>query len=66
MSPKIKPHFAKSPYFVDQPGNWHLSQGAPKKLKTELEDYINSLKDVDELDDPGSINGNKIEYPYNR
>jgi hypothetical protein len=64
--PRIRPRFTKSPYFVDEPGNWHLQQGAPKQLKHEFDDYMTSLEETNEGDDPGSINGNKIEYPYNR
>ncbi len=64
--PKMRPNFMKNPYFVDEPGNWHLKKGASNELKAELEDYLYSQEELDELDDPGSINGNKIEYPYNR
>ncbi len=61
--PRIRPDFTKSPYFVDEPGNWHLKPGAPKELQLELENYLHIIEDID---DPGSINGDKIEYPYNR
>ncbi|MFJ5715271.1 hypothetical protein [Neobacillus sp. NPDC093127] len=61
--PRIRPEFTKSPYFVDEPGNWHLKDGAPKELQIELENYLNSLED---LEDPGSLNGVEIDYPYNR
>lgn len=58
--PSLRPDFTKSPYFIDEPGNWHLKPGAPKQLQRELESYLNSLT---EYDDPGSINGNNIDYP---
>lgn len=61
--PRIRPEFTKSPYFVDEPGNWHLKAGAPKELQMELENYLNSLE---ALEDPGSLNGVEIDYPYNR
>ncbi|WHY84234.1 hypothetical protein QNH39_16365 [Neobacillus novalis] len=61
--PRIRPEFTKSPYFVDEPGNWHLKAGAPKELQMELENYLNSLE---VLADPGSMNGVEIDYPYNR
>jgi hypothetical protein len=59
--PRIRPKFTKSPYFVDEPGNWHLKPGAPKELQEELDQYLSSLGDVDE---PGTINGVHIDYPY--
>lgn len=61
--PRIRPSFTKSPYFVDEPGNWYLKDGAPKELQAEFEDYMYSLEEVDDL---GTINGNKINFPYNR
>ncbi|MGG3564481.1 hypothetical protein ABES03_23090 [Neobacillus rhizosphaerae] len=59
--PRIRPEFTKSQFFVDEPGNWHLKPGAPKELKEELENYLSSLEDVDE---PGTVNGIQIDYPY--
>jgi hypothetical protein len=58
--PRIRPDFTKSPYFVDEPGNWHLRQGAPKELQIELENYLQSLEDASQ---PGTIEGNYIEWP---
>lgn len=60
--PRKRPEFTKSPYFVDEPGNWHLKPGAPKDLQEEFNNYMNSLEVNDE---PGTINGVHIEYPYN-
>lgn len=48
----------KSPYFVDEPGNWHLKDGAPKQMQIELENYLQSLEDLNE---EGTINGNQID-----
>lgn len=62
MMPRKRPEFTKSPYFVDEPGNWHLMPGAPKDLQEEFNNYMNSLELNDE---PGTINGVHIEYPYN-
>ncbi|MGZ4159834.1 MAG: hypothetical protein ACXVNF_03410 [Neobacillus sp.] len=59
--PRIRPDFTKSPYFVDEPGNWHLKPGAPEALQIELKNYLNSLEEIDE---PGTINGIRIGYPY--
>lgn len=59
--PTIRPEFTKSPYFVDEPGNWYLKPGAPKELQIEFENYMNSLEEIEEF---GTINGNHIGYPY--
>ncbi|MGJ7909628.1 hypothetical protein [Neobacillus sp. LXY-1] len=61
--PRIRPEFTKSPYFVDEPGNWHLKPGAPKELHDELNKYLESLENLDES---GTIEGVKIDYPYDR
>lgn len=61
--PRISPEFTKSPYFVDEPGNWHLKPGAPKELQIEFDDYMSSLVNLDEQ---GTINGIHIGYPYSR
>jgi hypothetical protein len=58
--PRIRPEFTTSPYFVDEPGNWHLKPGAPQDLQEEFNQYMEGLK---EISDPGSINGNHIKYP---
>lgn len=56
--PRIRPEFTNSPYFVDEPGNWHLKPGAPKELQAEFKNYMNSLEVIDE---PGTINGVHID-----
>ncbi|MFK9092887.1 hypothetical protein [Bacillus salipaludis] len=61
--PRIRPEFTKSPYFVDEPGNWHLKSGAPKELQNELDNYLASLETLDE---PGTLNGVQIQYPFDR
>ncbi|NHM31081.1 hypothetical protein [Neobacillus terrae] len=61
--PRIEPEFTKSPYFVDEPGNWHLKPGAPPEVKEEFENYMQNLKDHQS---PGTINGNTIDYPYDK
>ncbi|EKN65786.1 hypothetical protein BABA_18527 [Neobacillus bataviensis LMG 21833] len=57
--PRIRPEFTKSPYFVDEPGNWHLKPGAPNELQIELANYLLSLENIDE---PGTINGVRIQF----
>lgn len=36
------PKFFDSPYFVDEPGNWHLKPGAPAEVVKEFNDYMKS------------------------
>ncbi|MBB2478811.1 hypothetical protein H5P36_01165 [Bacillus sp. APMAM] len=55
------PTFMDSPYFVDEPGNWHLKYGAPEELQIELQEYMEALEDENV---PGTIYGNHISYPY--
>ncbi|MBL5771910.1 hypothetical protein B5V88_00230 [Heyndrickxia sporothermodurans] len=58
---KMKPDFMDSPFFVDEPGNWHLKPGAPKEMQEEFEKYMAALEDENV---PGTIFGNHISYPY--
>ncbi|MBO9130899.1 hypothetical protein [Bacillus sp. 165] len=58
--PRIRPNFMDSPYFIDEPGNWHLVSGAPEEVQEEFEAYVRSMMIVDE---PGTINGIHIQYP---
>lgn len=34
------PKFYDSPYFVDEPGNWHLKPGAPEEVVKEFNEYM--------------------------
>ena len=34
------PKFYDSPYFVDEPGNWHLKPGAPEEVVKEFNAYM--------------------------
>ena len=34
------PKFMDSPYFVDEPGNWHLKPGAPEEVVKEFKAYM--------------------------
>jgi hypothetical protein len=60
---EARPEFMDSPYFVDEPGNWHLKTDAPDKLKKEFENYMQAMKGENE---PGAINGIHIDYPYEK
>ncbi|MBO0958395.1 hypothetical protein J1P26_01510 [Neobacillus sp. MM2021_6] len=57
--PRIRPDFTNSPYFVDEPGNWHLKPDAPKELQMELANYLANLESIDE---PGTVNGVRIQF----
>ena len=63
IMPSIEPKFTKSPYFVAEPGNWHLKAGAPPAIQEEFEKYMQSIEDPQS---PGTINGNTIDYPYEK
>ena len=54
--------FMSSKYFVDEPGNWHLKEGAPRELQKELVNYLQSLNVIQ--DEPGTINSIHISYPF--
>lgn len=44
---QARPDFIDSPFFVMEPGNWHLKPGAPEKVKKEFEEYM--LQDSTQL-----------------
>lgn len=60
--PKKLPDFVKSEYFVAEPGNWHLKEGASLELQKELTHYIQSLAVIQ--DEPGTIDSIHVSYPY--
>ncbi|WP_075981676.1 hypothetical protein [Bacillus massilinigeriensis] len=62
--PRKRPDFMNSPYFVDEPGNWHLKEGAPIQLQREFREYMYSVEH--NHDKPASINGVHIDFPYER
>lgn len=40
------PKFFLSEWFVDEPGNWHLKEGAPEEIVKEFEAYMAENSDV--------------------
>ena len=36
------PDFFNSPYFVPEPDNWHLKEGAPKEVQDEFNEFMNN------------------------
>ncbi|AIE60152.1 hypothetical protein [Bacillus methanolicus] len=59
--PKKRPEFMNSPYFVDEPGNWHLKPGAPEAMQQDFDAYMQSLENPYVW---GTTNGIKIDYPF--
>lgn len=57
-----RPEFMNSIYFVAEPGNWHLKEGAPTELRKEFEDYMESMNSIQ--DEPGTVDGIHLLYPY--
>ncbi|WP_368657203.1 hypothetical protein AB3Z07_15645 [Metabacillus halosaccharovorans] len=57
-----KPDFMNSKFFVDEPGNWHLKEGAPADVQKEFEEYMESLNTIQ--DEPGTIDSIRVSYPY--
>ena len=40
------PKFMDSPYFVDEPGNWHLKPGAPAEVVEEFNNYMKATEEI--------------------
>ncbi len=38
------PKFMDSPYFVDEPGNWHLKPGAPPEIVEEFNKFMEATE----------------------
>jgi len=60
--PIKKPKFMKSTFFVDEPGNWHLKEGAPIEIREEFEEYMESINTIQ--DEPGTVDSIHVPYPY--
>jgi hypothetical protein len=45
------PNFINSPFFVPEPDNWHLKEGAPEEVKKEFEEFMRET-DMDEASEP--------------
>jgi hypothetical protein len=44
MAKKQVPKFIESPFFVMEPGNWHLKAGAPVDIIEEFEEYMSIIR----------------------
>jgi hypothetical protein len=43
------PEFMNSPFFVEEPDNWHLKPGAPEEVVKEFEEFMKALNgEIDE------------------
>ena len=49
----ICPKFIDSPFFVDEPGNWHLKPGAPDEVVKEFQEFMATMESPLEGDDDG-------------
>ena len=38
------PKFYDSPFFVDEPGNWHLKPGAPEEVVKEFQNFMEAME----------------------
>ena len=41
------PNFINSPFFVREPGNWHLQSGAPKEVVREFDEFMQDMKPLE-------------------
>lgn len=41
------PEFIKSEYFVPEPDNWHLLDGAPDEIVKEFEEYMSKKNEAE-------------------
>ena len=48
----VTPKFYDSPYFVDEPGNWHLKPGAPPEIVEEFNKFME--EPTEENSDPNT------------
>jgi len=44
MTSMQRPNFIDSPYFVGDPGNWHLKTGAPPEVRREFNRFMKALR----------------------
>jgi len=45
-----RPSFWDSPYFVPEPGNWHLTVDAPEDIKKAFIEYENTYQKTHHID----------------
>jgi hypothetical protein len=57
---RITPKFLNSPYFVGEPGNWHLTQGAPEDIVMEFSEYTNNKMALREIPTIIELDSNEI------
>jgi len=44
----VRPGFIDSPYFVGEPDNWHLLDGAPEDVQKEFDEYMAYAKKMED------------------
>lgn len=50
-----RPAFLDSPFFVEDPGNWHLKPGAPADVIKEFIDFIQAIELADVPGEPETV-----------
>ena len=50
MTTTAKPSFIDSPFFVSEPGNWHLKRGAPPEVVREFNAFMKATVPVEPPD----------------
>lgn len=50
-----RPDFVDSPFFVDDPGNWHLKPGAPADVVKEFNEFLEVMALAEALGEPITI-----------
>lgn len=55
MTSMQRPNFIDSPYFVNEPGNWHLKPGAPSEVQREFNRFKKAMNSHELLQDPAVL-----------
>lgn len=50
-----RPDFVDSPFFVDDPGNWHLKPGAPADVVKEFNEFLEMIALAEAPGEPETI-----------
>lgn len=50
-----RPDFVDSPFFVDEPGNWHLKPGAPADVVKEFNEFLEVMSLAEAPGEPITI-----------
>jgi len=56
-----RPKFLDSPFFVGDPGNWHLKEGAPPDVVAEFTEFMAEQQDAPQTATVGDILGDLVK-----